>query len=41
MTELLIGAALLCGMALGFILGLVVVMRRPRRDGDVDYSGGL
>lgn len=41
MIELLMGAALLCGMALGFILGLVVAMRRPQRDEDVDYSGGL
>lgn len=41
MTELLIGAALLCGVALGFILGLAVSVRRPRRGDDVDYSGGL
>lgn len=41
MTGLLIGAALLCGVALGFILGLAVSMRRPRQDDDLDYSGGL
>jgi hypothetical protein len=41
MMEFLIGVALLCGVALGFILGLAVSMRRPGRDEDVDYSGGL
>lgn len=44
MTVILFAAALLCGVPLGFILGLITgakVYRETRRRDDVDYSGGV
>jgi hypothetical protein len=46
MSALVIAAALLCGVPLGFILGLIAGARMYRGterpgDDDLDYSGGL
>ena len=45
MNTLLLAAALLCGVPIGLIIGLVLgakmVRARRRRDDDLDYSGGV
>ena len=45
MNTIVIAAALLCGVPLGFILGLITGARVYRgtgsKDDDLDYSGGL
>ena len=45
MNTLLLAAALLCGVPVGLIIGLVLGIRlcrvTRRRDDDLDYSGGV
>jgi hypothetical protein len=44
MTALLAALMLLCGLPVGFVIGLVVGTRMYRaavREDDVDYSGGV
>lgn len=44
MSALVIGGALLCGVPLGFIMGLITgarIYRETRRRDDIDYSGGV
>lgn len=44
MSALLIAGAMLCGVPLGFIMGLLAgakIYRETRRRDDIDYSGGL
>lgn len=41
MTVMLLGAAFLCGVPFGIILGMVLVWRMNDPERDPDYSGGV